>query len=134
MIKANIKLLSLSFLFAIIALSCDHDTNPKAIVRVTEYVDSVLVPVDHILVQIGPPTEEKVLDDVLDQGYSDSQGYVNFEFEKELILRAVAIRYEEDGQGNPILDDKGNPIIIKSGYKTVVFKKNNTDSRVIEIR
>ena len=72
--------------------------------------------------------------DVVDEGYTNSDVYVNFEFEKELILRAVAIRYKEDGQGNPELDDEGNPTIIKSGYKTVVFKKNNTDSRVIEIR
>jgi len=132
--KTNFKLSLLGLLFVFLVISCDKEENPKAIVRVMETIDSVSVPAEHVLVEVGPPTQEEVLEDVVAEGYTNSDGYIKFEFDKELVLRAVATRYELDAQGNPILDDDGNPIRESTGYKTIVLKKDYTDSRVIELR
>jgi len=117
------------------ASSCKEEENPKAVVRVVEYIDSVLVPVPKAFVQVGPATKETVLEDVLAEGYTNSSGYIEFEFDKELILRAIAIKPKRDDAGNILYKEDGKtPQMLKEGYKTLILKEEYTDNKTIEVK
>jgi len=134
MTKTNIKILTLSLLLIFVSFSCKKEAKPKAVVRVVELLDSVLVPVNKALVKVGPATQEDVLDDVVAEGYTNSSGYIEFEFEKELVLRALAFKLKRDESGELILDVNGEPIPVKGGYKTLILKIDYTDNKTIEVK
>lgn len=132
--KTSLKVIIVSLALIFISFSCKKEGKPKAVVRVVEMSDSVLVPVYKAFVEIGPATQEEVLDDVVSSGYTNSSGYVEFEFDKELVLRAVAHKYKRDETGQLVLDGNGDPITIKSGYKTLILKTDYTDNKTIEVK
>ena len=134
MIKTNYILILLGLTLFFFTLSCKKESNPKAVIRVVETIDDVLVPVYNAFVEIGPATQENILDDVVAEGYTDLGGYIDFEFDKELVLRAIASELKKGEHGELILDDEGNPIPIKSGYKTIVLKVDLVDNKTIEIK
>lgn len=133
--------MKIKFLFLMLGLgvflltfSCKKVDKPRAIVKVVETIDSVLVPVSRAYVTVGPATNEYVLDDVVAEGYTNSSGTIEFEFDKELVLRAIGNKVKRDDQGNVVLDNNGKPIILKTGYRTLVLKQEFTDNKVIEVR
>lgn len=133
--KTNFILLVLGFSLVFAVFSCKEEENPKAVVRVVETIDSVLVPVAKAFVQVGPATKETVLEDVLAEGYTNSSGYIEFEFSKELVLKAVAIKPKLDDAGNIIFKEDGKtPQKLKEGYKTLVLKEEYTDNKTIEVK
>lgn len=134
MTKTNYILILLGLTLVFFTFSCKEEAKPKAVVRVVETIDSVIVPVYKAFVEVGPATQENVLDDVVAEAYTNSSGYAEFEFDKELVLRAVAHKYRRDEQGELILDGNGNPITIKSGYKTLVLKTEYIDNKTVEVK
>ncbi len=134
MIKTNFLLLILGIALILGVYSCKKEANPKAVVRVVEMVDSVLVPVNKALVKVRPSTQETVLPDVIAEGYTNSSGYVEFTFEKELVLKAEAAKLKRDEQGKVEVDVNGEPIVLKSGYRVLVLKTDYTDNKTVEVK
>ena len=131
MTKTNLLLLLFGFLLVFTISSCEEEANPKAVVRVMESIDSVMIPVSQAFVQVGPATREDVLDEVKDEGYTNSNGYIEFEFDKELILQAIAYKYKRDEQGKVVyIGDV--PVVLRSGNRVLVFKNDYTDNKIIE--
>ncbi|MBN2669245.1 MAG: hypothetical protein JXR60_08445 [Bacteroidales bacterium] len=126
-------LLILSFVI-LYSWSCKKEALPKAIVKVVELIDSIEVPVNHAFVEVGPATKEEVLKEVLAEGYTNSSGVIEFEFDRELVLRAEASKYAKDEEGNIIYDSNNDPVVQKSGYKTLVLEMDYTDNKTIEVK
>ena len=138
--------LIISFLLVTINFSCESKDPPIGIVTVTEKIGDDWVTVPSAYVEIGPPNQEKiVLDDVVNEGYTNSNGVVEFEFSRELVLRAIAYKYDRDPVTNEIIYNdvveikEGDtvivkePVILKTGYRTLVLTYNHTDSKTIQI-
>ncbi len=132
--KTNFLLLILGIALIFGAYSCKEEAKPKAVVRVVEMVDSVLVPVNKALVKVRPSTQETVLSDVIAQGYTNSSGYIEFTFDKELVLKAEAEKLKRDEQGKVEEDVNGEPIVLKSGYRVLVLKVDYSDNKTIEVK
>ena len=132
--KNSFVFIGLVFFLTFGMFSCGEEANPKVVIQVVETVDSVLVPVSQAFVEIRPATQENVLEDVIADGFANSNGYIEFEFEKKLVLRAEAKKYKRDEGGKIIPDSNGDPITIKSNYKTVVLDFDYVDNQTIEVK
>lgn len=132
------KTIAITILFGVFSTllltSCEEKSNPRARISVFEMIDSASVPVSGALVKIGPPTQENTLEDVTNQGYTNSSGVIEFEFEKELVLQADAEKLLRDETNQIIYDAYGDPIPIKTGSRTIVLKYDFTDSKTIDVK
>jgi len=137
--------IAIAFLLVSINFSCEKKDNPIGIITVQEKVEDEWVPVPDAYVEVGPPNQQKiVLDDVLDNGYTNSSGVIQFEFSRELVLRAIAYKYQRDKSNNIVYEDiieikdgdsvtTKKPIILKSSYRTLVLTYNHTDSKTVQV-
>lgn len=111
--------------------SCKEIDNPRAVIKVVETIDSLTVPVYGALVEVGPATNENILDDVQAQGYTNSSGVIEFEFTKKLILTAKASKIERDENGSIIYNENGQIIISKTNSTIITLDYDYTDSKTI---
>lgn len=134
MMKTNFVIIISAILVLALSFSCQKEDKPKAVIKVVEYIDSVSVPVSKAKIEVRPATNEEVLEDVIASGYTNSGGSIEFEFDKELVLRATAYKYQRDDAGQIIYNNIGNPIVLKTGYKTLILQTDYTDNKTIEVK
>ena len=135
----------IAFLLVSINYSCEKKDPPIGVILVTEKVDDEWIPVPDAYVEVGPPNQKKiVLDDVIDNGYTNSSGIIQFTFSRELVLRAIAYKYKRDKVNNIIYEDVieirdgdsvtvKKPIVLKTSYRTLVLTYNHTDSKTVQV-
>jgi len=137
--------IAIAFLLSSISYSCIEDDPPIGVITVTEKIDDEWIPVPDAYVEVGPPNQKKiVLDDVVVDGFTDKNGVIKWEFPRELVLRAIAYKYERDKSNNIVYKDVieikdgdsvtvKKPIVLKTSYRTLVLTYNHTDSKTIQV-
>jgi len=117
--------------FAFVFNSCKEKDNPKAVIKVVETIDGAITPVYGALVEVGPSTKKNILDNVHRNGFTNSSGIIEFEFESKLVLTANASKIKRDVNGNIIYKKNGKYTIEKTNSKMITLDYDYTDSKTI---